>query len=81
MTVNCHMVRLRGATGLWDECGDKFPVNTYKGNAEEVLKCLNDLFANKQSGINKVVILLDDEMPEAKIGQAPMQLGDSPESI
>lgn len=76
MTVNCHYARPPNESpGVWDNCSDKFPLNTYKGNVEQVLDCLRNLFANPQTGINKVVILTDDEMEEANIGQAPMELG------
>ena len=75
MTVNCHYVPSPEAIrGVWIDSG-KYPLSTYKGNAEQVLDCLRKLFANSQAGINKVVILLDDEMEEAGLGQAPMELG------
>lgn len=76
MTVNCYYVRKPGEkAGIWNDCSDKFPLNTYKGNAEQVIECLRGLFANPISGINKVEILTDDDLPEANIGQVPMQLG------
>lgn len=76
MIVNCHYVRKSGEKdGAWNDCSDKFPLQTYRGNAEQVLECLRGLFANPINGINKVVILTDDELPEAKLGQSPQQLG------
>ncbi len=77
MTVNCYHVRNHGekTESLWNSCSDKFPLQTYRGSAEQVLDCLRKLFNNSLSGINKVEILTDDELPEANVGQAPIQLG------
>lgn len=77
MTINIHCVRKDGEKlGVWDNLSDKFPLQTYRGNPEQILKCLEGLFSNSQSGINKVVVLLDDDLPEAQLGQAPQQLED-----
>lgn len=57
-----------------------YPVNTYTSKTTgKVLRCLRDLFDNKDSGVGRVVVIDMDrasarDVHDATLGQSPMEL-------
>jgi hypothetical protein len=73
--VNAYIRNNKSKKSLWNDVHDKFPVNTWRGNKEQVLKCISDLLENKNSGVVKIEVVLDEEHELASIGQNPRDLG------
>ena len=71
MTVNCYAKASRASLS---NISDRFPVNSYVGDADQVLECLRKLFANEQAGIARVEVVIDQEHPANMIGRSPQVL-------
>lgn len=60
---------------LAGEVHDRFPVNTWGGNADQVSRCVATLLKNKdRNGFSRIEIVVDCNHPNWRVGLNPRDL-------